>query len=80
VGPFNIGNPGEFTMIELVSTAASNMFSRRACVMTGGRVRFCLTRMLLTFSLQANLVKEVVNPEAEIVFRENTSDDPGRRK
>jgi UDP-glucuronate decarboxylase len=45
VGPFNVGNPGEFTMMEL-----------------------------------ANLVKEVVNPEAEIVFRENTSDDPGRRK
>lgn len=45
VGPFNVGNPGEFTMMEL-----------------------------------ANLVKEVVNPNAEIVFRENTSDDPGRRK
>jgi len=44
-GPFNIGNPGEFTMLEL-----------------------------------AKLVKEVVNPDAEIVFRENTSDDPGRRK
>eukprot|EP00798_Chlamydomonas_sp_ICE-L_P008649 gene8649-34102_t len=28
----------------------------------------------------ANLVKEVVNPECEIVFRENTSDDPGKRK
>ena len=45
IGPFNTGNPGEFTMIEL-----------------------------------ANLVKEVVNPNAEIVFRDNTSDDPGRRK
>ncbi|KAG1660343.1 hypothetical protein FOA52_014396 [Chlamydomonas sp. UWO 241] len=45
VGPFNIGNPGEFTMIEL-----------------------------------AQVVKEVVNPDAEIVFRENTSDDPGKRK
>lgn len=45
VGPFNIGNPGEFTMIEL-----------------------------------ANLVKEVVNPAATIVYRENTSDDPSRRK
>ena len=28
----------------------------------------------------AKLVKEVVNPKAEIVFRENTADDPGRRK
>ena len=45
IGPFNIGNPNEFTMMEL-----------------------------------ANLVKEVVNPKAEIVFRENTSDDPGRRR
>ncbi|CAD7704686.1 unnamed protein product [Ostreobium quekettii] len=45
VGPFNIGNPGEFTMLEL-----------------------------------ANLVKEVVNPKATIEFRENTSDDPSRRR
>lgn len=44
-GPFNVGNPGEFTMLEL-----------------------------------ANLVKEVVNPETEIVFKENTADDPSRRK
>lgn len=29
---------------------------------------------------QANLVKEVVNPNAKIEFRENTADDPGRRK
>ncbi|KAL6744962.1 UDP-D-glucuronic acid decarboxylase [Haematococcus lacustris] len=45
IGPFNVGNPGEFTMIEL-----------------------------------AELVKEVVNPKATIVFQENTSDDPGKRK
>jgi len=44
-GPFNIGNPGEFTMLEL-----------------------------------AQLVKKVVNPNAEIVYRENTSDDPSKRK
>ena len=44
-GPINIGNPTEFTMLEL-----------------------------------AKVVKEVVNPDAEIVFRENTADDPNRRK
>ena len=44
-GPFNVGNPTEFTMLEL-----------------------------------ANVVKEVVNPSAEIVYRENTADDPTRRK
>ena len=44
-GPFNIGNPREFTMLEL-----------------------------------AQHVKEVVNPHAQIVFRENTADDPSRRK
>jgi hypothetical protein len=44
-GPFNIGNPTEFTMLEL-----------------------------------ANVVKEVVNPDAVIEFRENTADDPARRK
>ncbi|KAK3267685.1 UDP-glucuronic acid decarboxylase 1 [Cymbomonas tetramitiformis] len=44
-GPFNIGNPGEFNMLEL-----------------------------------AKLVQEKVNPEAPIVYRENTADDPGKRK
>ena len=45
VGPFNLGNPTEFTMLEL-----------------------------------ANVVKEVVNPAAEIIYKENTPDDPSRRK
>ena len=45
IGPVNIGNPGEFTMLEL-----------------------------------AEVVKEVVNPKAKIVFKENTQDDPGRRR
>ena len=45
IGPVNIGNPGEFTMLEL-----------------------------------AEVVKEVVNPNAKIVYKENTMDDPGRRR
>ena len=45
VGPFNLGNPTEFTMLEL-----------------------------------AHLVQEVVNPNAEIIYKENTPDDPSRRK
>lgn len=45
VGPFNLGNPKEFTMLQL-----------------------------------AELVKEVVNPKAEIVYKDNTPDDPSRRK
>jgi UDP-glucuronate decarboxylase len=45
IGPFNIGNPGEFTMIEL-----------------------------------ATMVKDLVNPECEISFVENTVDDPSRRR
>ena len=44
-GPFNIGNPGEFTMSEL-----------------------------------AEVVKSIIDPDAKIEFRENTADDPGRRK
>ena len=44
-GPYNIGNPVEFNMLEL-----------------------------------AQVVQEVVNPKAEIVYRENTADDPSRRK
>lgn len=45
IGPFNVGNPVEFTMIEL-----------------------------------ANEVKKVVGGDSEIVFRENTADDPKCRK
>ena len=45
IGPVNIGNPGEFTMLEL-----------------------------------AEVVKEVVDKNAKIVFKENTADDPGRRQ
>ncbi|KAH8959672.1 hypothetical protein BDL97_06G088800 [Sphagnum fallax] len=45
VGPFNLGNPGEFTMLEL-----------------------------------AEIVKEVIDPDAKIEFRENTEDDPHKRK
>ncbi|CAN6471232.1 unnamed protein product [Victoria cruziana] len=45
VGPFNLGNPGEFTMLEL-----------------------------------AEVVKEIVDPSAKIVFKPNTADDPHKRK
>ncbi|KAL1819597.1 UDP-glucuronic acid decarboxylase 1 [Daucus carota subsp. sativus] len=45
VGPFNLGNPGEFTMLEL-----------------------------------AQVVKEAIDPSAAIEFRENTADDPHKRK
>ncbi|KAG0587675.1 hypothetical protein KC19_2G182600 [Ceratodon purpureus] len=45
VGPFNLGNPGEFTMLEL-----------------------------------AEVVKEVIDPSATIEYKENTSDDPHKRK
>lgn len=44
-GPFNIGNPTEFTMLEL-----------------------------------AKMVQQVVNPGVKIVYKENTADDPSRRK
>ncbi|KAL3139472.1 UDP-glucuronic acid decarboxylase 2 [Trebouxia sp. C0009 RCD-2024] len=44
-GPFNIGNPTEFTMLEL-----------------------------------AKMVQQVVNPGVNIVYKENTADDPSRRK
>lgn len=45
IGPFNLGNPGEFTMLEL-----------------------------------AEVVKETIDPTATIAFKENTADDPHKRK
>lgn len=44
-GPFNLGNPAEFTMLQL-----------------------------------AKMVQEVVNPDIKIIYKENTADDPSRRK
>ncbi|KAM0861209.1 hypothetical protein ACQ4PT_046030 [Festuca glaucescens] len=45
IGPFNLGNPGEFTMLEL-----------------------------------AKVVQDTIDPNARIEFRENTQDDPHKRK
>ncbi|KAF4355662.1 hypothetical protein F8388_013079 [Cannabis sativa] len=45
VGPFNLGNPGEFTMLEL-----------------------------------AQVVQEVIDPNAKIEFKANTEDDPHKRR
>nr|XP_043631627.1 UDP-glucuronic acid decarboxylase 1 [Erigeron canadensis] len=45
IGPFNLGNPGEFTMLEL-----------------------------------AQVVKETIDPSATIEFKDNTADDPQKRK
>ena len=45
VGPFNLGNPGEFTMLEL-----------------------------------ARVVQDAIDPNARIEFRQNTEDDPHKRK
>ncbi|KAG2619778.1 UDP-glucuronic acid decarboxylase 4-like [Panicum virgatum] len=45
VGPFNLGNPGEFTMLDL-----------------------------------AKVVQDTIDPNARIEFRQNTQDDPHKRK
>ncbi|KAK1317162.1 UDP-glucuronic acid decarboxylase 2 [Acorus calamus] len=45
VGPFNLGNPGEFTMLEL-----------------------------------AKVVQDTIDPDARIEFKDNTPDDPHKRK
>ncbi|KAL2533703.1 UDP-glucuronic acid decarboxylase 1 [Abeliophyllum distichum] len=45
IGPFNLGNPGEFTMLEL-----------------------------------AEVVKETIDSSATIEFKQNTADDPHKRK
>lgn len=45
IGPFNLGNPGEFTMLQL-----------------------------------ADVVKEVIDPNAKVIFKDNTADDPHMRK
>ena len=81
IGPFNLGNPGEFTMLELA----------QVCPYTGINYPFFFENTSYscpqftyqeswhcTISLQ--VVKETIDPGASVEFKPNTADDPHMRK
>jgi hypothetical protein len=51
----------------------TDQLSLHACVVVVSAGEFTMLEL-------ANLVKEVVNPKATIEYRENTADDPGKRR
>ncbi|KAL5996152.1 UDP-glucuronic acid decarboxylase 2 [Asimina triloba] len=81
IGPFNLGNPGEFTMLELAKSSSP------CCEPDLNRLR-SLPELFYNlgwagkaagvFAFQ--VVQETIDPNARIEFRPNTEDDPHKRK
>lgn len=76
VGPFNLGNPGEFTMLELAKVSFYGYICIHFLIITydpgfwySVLVGFC-----------SKVVQETIDPNANIEFRPNTEDDPHKRK
>ncbi|KAF4364456.1 hypothetical protein F8388_007033 [Cannabis sativa] len=74
VGPFNLGNPGEFTMLELAKTVsdptAIDIVKTSLYIRNRSRSSSTLSRV----------VQETIDPDAKIEHRPNTEDDPHKRK
>ncbi|CAI0443116.1 unnamed protein product [Linum tenue] len=75
-GPINIGNPGEFTMIELAENVkeVSSIKSFYQSCSPNSFNRFVFINSLIS------LVVQLINPKVEIKMVENTPDDPRQRK
>ncbi|XP_013613514.1 UDP-glucuronic acid decarboxylase 1-like isoform X1 [Brassica napus] len=75
VGPFNLGNPGEFTMLELAEvcfTFTVVLYLQFGIIIYKKHSVLCMKRV--------QVVKEVIDPSATIEFKPNTADDPHKRK
>lgn len=72
VGPFNLGNPGEFTMLELAQVRRQDLVLH-TCADT--------EHTFISFSHRlVKVVQETIDPNAKIEFKPNTEDDPHKRK
>lgn len=86
IGPFNLGNPGEFTMLELaeVCSARFSISSLGSFPCSNVIRKYCgevaILRMTKVVWFCAQVVKEIIDPNAKIEFRPNTKDDPHMRK
>lgn len=78
VGPFNLGNPGEFTMLELAQVCSFTMEKLPR--------KYLICQMdsrlspLKHSAVSLQVVQETIDPNAKIEFRPNTEDDPHKRK
>ena len=76
VGPFNLGNPGEFTMLELAKVSFYTYIHSKTFLSS---LHWTLVDVdVFDFGLQ--VVQETIDPNANIEFRPNTEDDPHKRK
>lgn len=75
VGPFNLGNPGEFPMLELAGVSYDYL---RTCEMYMQHIHLVLSAKICYETKK--VVKEVIDPSATIGFKANTTDDPHKRK
>ncbi|CAN6693731.1 unnamed protein product [Malus baccata var. baccata] len=81
VGPFNLGNPGEFTMLELAKVKLrSDDIPNQMLQLNNFLVHhlFCIFCLFVGWCLQ--VVQETIDPAAKIEYRPNTEDDPHKRK
>jgi UDP-glucuronate decarboxylase len=87
LGPFNIGNPGEFTMVELANLV-KEVINPQAEVSSTSCLRLIAYRPCLPACLRACVPScpqsaprgQSHPPPLQIIHVENTSDDPSRRK
>lgn len=85
VGPFNLGNPGEFTMLELAQVdsmigACNSIFVFQFLLKTIGIHFTSILSHGHLKSYMVEVVQETIDPNAKIEFRPNTEDDPHKRK
>ncbi|KAB5538834.1 hypothetical protein DKX38_016367 [Salix brachista] len=81
-GPINIGNPGEFTMIELAENVKEVSFNLSASPpgCESHLVYFLCGTLLLSPCYGELYFPRLINPEVKIISVENTPDDPRQRK
>ncbi|XWS55725.1 hypothetical protein CRYUN_Cryun09bG0025000 [Craigia yunnanensis] len=76
-GPFNLGNPGEFTMLELAEVCLLE------CILLSVKFLYILESIeafQIHFPPNLQVVKETIDPSATVEYKPNTADDPQMRK
>ena len=82
IGPFNLGNPGEFTMLELAQVWPWhwNLLSIRLSEYHGFLSPISQPGIMILYFFLLQVVKETLDPGASVEFKPNTADDPHMRK
>ncbi|PWA73000.1 UDP-glucuronic acid decarboxylase 1 [Artemisia annua] len=87
IGPFNLGNPGEFTMLELARVymySLCNYIGHGPILDRIMQKPWCTGVTLLSNTTEVpwrtKVVKDTIDSNVAVEFRENTADDPQMRK